>query len=227
MRNSKINIVLLRQSCDNPLSFLRGLKNRLTSPKATLTLKLKKTCFAVGEDIEGSLNISSQEDFDAKELRCEMQCTEEVKRIKRVYDEKLKTYFDREVQESAVLYSAKPNVTGPLKITQGFTATFPVSANIPASGRPTYRGVDDRVIWSIKGVASIDGRPDITTGMIEIQVVQSTITAATGSPYVSVQAAPVVKEVIREVVMIPCKYCGGLMPQTQTVCPSCGAKRTV
>ncbi len=41
-------------------------------------------------------------------------------------------------------------------------------------------------------------------------------------------AAPAVqKEVVtREVVMIPCKYCGGLMPQTSTFCPGCGAKRT-
>ena len=35
------------------------------------------------------------------------------------------------------------------------------------------------------------------------------------------------KEVItKEVVMIPCKYCGSLMPQTSTFCPSCGARRT-
>jgi len=36
----------------------------------------------------------------------------------------------------------------------------------------------------------------------------------------------VVREVIREVVMIPCKYCGTLFPQTGTFCPHCGAKRT-
>lgn len=33
------------------------------------------------------------------------------------------------------------------------------------------------------------------------------------------------KEVIKEVVMIPCKYCGALMPQTSTFCPECGARR--
>jgi len=32
--------------------------------------------------------------------------------------------------------------------------------------------------------------------------------------------------IIKEIVMIPCKYCGGLMPQTSTFCPHCGAKRT-
>lgn len=34
------------------------------------------------------------------------------------------------------------------------------------------------------------------------------------------------KEVItKEVVMIPCKYCGALMPQTAQFCPHCGARR--
>lgn len=29
-----------------------------------------------------------------------------------------------------------------------------------------------------------------------------------------------------QVVMIPCKYCAALFPQTATFCPNCGAKRT-
>ena len=34
------------------------------------------------------------------------------------------------------------------------------------------------------------------------------------------------KEIItKEVVMIPCEFCGALMPQTSTFCPSCGARR--
>ena len=36
------------------------------------------------------------------------------------------------------------------------------------------------------------------------------------------------REVItREVVMIPCAYCGTLMPQTSNFCPNCGAKRKI
>ncbi len=31
--------------------------------------------------------------------------------------------------------------------------------------------------------------------------------------------------IVKEIVMIPCQYCGGFMPQTSTFCPSCGAKR--
>jgi hypothetical protein len=40
------------------------------------------------------------------------------------------------------------------------------------------------------------------------------------------EAPTVQREVItKEVVMLPCEYCNGLMPQTSTFCPNCGAKR--
>jgi hypothetical protein len=31
---------------------------------------------------------------------------------------------------------------------------------------------------------------------------------------------------LKEIVMVPCQYCGGVMPQASTFCPNCGAKRT-
>ena len=33
------------------------------------------------------------------------------------------------------------------------------------------------------------------------------------------------REIVKEVVMIPCRYCGGLMPELSTFCPNCGARR--
>jgi hypothetical protein len=64
-------------------------------------------------------------------------------------------------------------------------------------------------------VLAVDGRPDRTSQTNEIQVIAP-----------SVQPA-VQREVVRTVVMIPCKYCQGLMDQTLTVCPNCGAQRTI
>jgi rubrerythrin len=29
----------------------------------------------------------------------------------------------------------------------------------------------------------------------------------------------------KAIIMIPCQYCGGLIPQCSTLCPNCGAKR--
>jgi hypothetical protein len=33
------------------------------------------------------------------------------------------------------------------------------------------------------------------------------------------------KVIVKETVLIPCPYCGGLMPQTATFCPECGARK--
>jgi len=30
----------------------------------------------------------------------------------------------------------------------------------------------------------------------------------------------------KEIIMIPCRYCGGSVPQASTFCPNCGARRT-
>lgn len=33
------------------------------------------------------------------------------------------------------------------------------------------------------------------------------------------------RTIVKEVVMIPCSYCGGMMSETSTFCPNCGAPR--
>lgn len=197
------------------MSFFKKFKDRLTSPTAKVSIQINKNSFALGENVEGTLTVTSTEDFDAKEIRCEIQCVEEAKRTKYVNDPAVNRLVLREVQESSTLYSAKPAVSGPLHITNGFSQSFPFSLNIPAGGRPTFTSIDSKVTWPFKGVIAVDGRPDITSSMIDLQVMQAS-------------AAPIIreKEIVREVVMIPCKYCGALMPQTDTVCPNCGARRT-
>jgi len=198
------------------MSFFKKLREGLTSPKARVSLQFNKNSFVLGESVEGSLTVASDEEFDAKEIRCEFQCVEEARKMKQVYDPAVKHEVTREVQESATLYSAKPAVCGPMHMSRGFSQTFPFSVNIPVGCKPTFKSIDSKVSWFMKGVIAVDGRPDVTGQTMEVQV---------SAP----SAAPVIKEkeVIREVVMIPCKYCGSLMPQTDTVCPHCGARRTV
>ncbi|MGQ9718469.1 MAG: hypothetical protein ACUVWK_01235 [Nitrososphaerales archaeon] len=197
------------------MSFFKKIKDKVTGPKANISLKFNKDNFVLGEDIEGTLTVASEEEFDTIEIRFEIQCVEEAKKIKRMYDERVRREIETESWESATLYSARTTVSGPLHITRGYTRSFPFSINIPLSGRPTYKSIDRKVAWSIKGVIAVDGRPDVTSRTIEIQVAQS--------------ATSIIKEreVIREVIMIPCKYCEALMPQTATACPNCGARRTV
>lgn len=197
------------------MSFFKKMKDRVTKPNATISLQLSKTSYALGENVEGMVTVASGEEFDAKEIRCEFQCVEAKKTISMQYDAAIRRTTPREVQESATLWSARPQLNGSIHLTPGFTQNYPMSISIPAGGRPTYHSVDQNVAWSLKSIIAIEGRPDVTSTTVEIQVAPPSM-----SPIIKE------KEIIREVVMIPCKYCGALMIQTETVCPNCGAKRT-
>ena len=41
----------------------------------------------------------------------------------------------------------------------------------------------------------------------------------------SIKEREVKETIIKEVVKIPCRYCGGLMPQTDNFCANCGGRR--
>jgi len=195
--------------------FFKKFTNKFSAPEATVQLKPSAYSVALGENLEGTVTVSSKEDFDSTEVRCEMSCVEQARVIRQVYDAQLRRTLPREVQESSVLFSARPVLSGPTHFANGETRDFPLNVNIPAGGRATVQGINQSVTWTIKGVVAVDGRPDIVSKMQVLQVVQPS-------------AQPVVKEkeVVRQVVMIPCKYCGMLMDQLVTVCPNCGAKRT-
>jgi len=200
------------------MGFLKKFTNKLTAPDAFVQLRFNNYTVALGDNLQGNLNVNSKEDFETTEIRCEIACVEQSKVIREVYDAALKRSIPRVVDESVIIYSAKPALSGPSRFVNGENRSFPVNMNIPAGARPTYAGVDRRVTWTIKGVLAVDGRPDKTTETCEIQVLQPTVQA---------QTATLQREVIHTVVMIPCKYCQSLMDQTLTACPNCGAKRTV
>jgi hypothetical protein len=188
-----------------------GLFKRFKKPKSSVSLTVPKSTFELGEDLKGAITVSCEEEFDATEVRAELRCIEKRRKERWVYDEQRRRNVRRVYWDEATLHSANPKTSGKLHMIPGFKKTFPISVNIPAGGRESFDGLDANVTWFIKGVVAIKGRPDVTSETIELQVIRPA-------------AGPTaVKE--KEVVMIPCEYCGGLMPQTATSCPTCGATR--
>jgi len=197
------------------MGFFRKLKERVTKPRATVALSLSKGAFALGEDLEGTLIVASEEEFDATEVRAEFRCIERRKKGRYEWNEQAKRNEWKEYWETATLHSVDVKASGEFRLASGYRREFPFSTNIPAGGRESYKSVDASVTWSIKGVLAIKERPDITSETVEVQVIKPS-------------AAPTIvkeKEIVREVVMIPCAYCGTLMPQTSIFCPNCGARR--
>ena len=78
-------------------------------------------------------------------------------------------------------------------------------------------GFSDLYSWgsAIKGLSTL-----ITVAGVIVRATEKTPPAS--------QLSAVTKEketIVKEVVMIPCEYCGGLEPQISAYCPHCGAKR--
>lgn len=95
----------------------------------------------------------------------------------------------------------------------GSTAEFPFAFRLPTIGRETYHGIDKNLLWLLVATVYIQGIHGLANTLTEQKEV-----------FVS-NSTRITKETVREVVLIPCSYCSGLMPQTSVFCPNCGARR--
>jgi len=189
------------------LSFLKRLKK----PRASITLALSKGPFALGEEVKGTITVESEEDVDVNEILLKLVCWESKKKTKLEVD--IIEISEEPYWDEAVLYRTKRKVADSLSLTSGFKKEFPFSIEIPVVGRESYSSVDAHVKWYVVARMDVKGRKNISTHKI-IPVTKPSTVQVTKE-----------REVIKEIVMIPCKYCGGLMPQTATFCPNCGARR--
>lgn len=191
------------------MSVFRKLKEKVTPPKVNISVVLKKPFSALGDTLDGTVQVESQEEFDCTEVRCELECVEQVRRIRRVYNEALKREVEQQVWESAALFSAKPQLIGAMRIPEGFIQSYQFNIPIPPGAPPSLKSLDRVVAWSLKGVVAVDGRPDATSKTVEIQV----------APPSQVQQA--------QSKTVSCKYCGTVFPESESRCLNCGAPRTV
>jgi hypothetical protein len=190
------------------MSFFKKFTDRVTKPKSNVSLRLDKNTFNFGDKLEGALTVSSEEEVDVTEIRAELRCDEKKKQYVRMSD----GHGGGDQWVNKTIYRENPQASGPIHLSAGYRGEFPFSTNV-AGGQPSYSGDARTVTWTIKGVVGIKGRPDVTSPTAGIQVAGAPTTVTTE------------KIVEREVVMIPCQYCGGLFPQTVTTCPKCGAQR--
>jgi hypothetical protein len=143
-------------------------------------------------------------------------CNESIKKIRTFssqYGTRQSEYWDNED-----IYKTNLVLFGPSCIPQNYAESHKFAFTIPSMARETFYSVDHYVKWFLQPVFYVTGRPGIEPKTYEVSVAKQQINPA---------APTIMKEVVREVVLIPCSYCSGLMPQTSTFCPNCGARRKV
>jgi len=200
-----------------------GFFKRFTRPRAKLWLKTEKDELTIGEELKGTAEVQSEEEFDIEGILVRLQCWESIKRISGHYENHYETdadtgedtisgrdWVEDESWDEEVLHSQDFVACSQMHISIGFKNGFPFVFKIPSTERETYHGADRKVEWLINAIMPIKGRKHIETQTYEILVAKP---------------SALLKEVIREVVLIPCAYCKSLMPQTALFCPNCGARR--
>ena len=178
------------------------------TPKTTIELKIPRNSFSLGSKIDGTISVSSNEEFDATEVRAELRCIEKRRRERWVYNERLRRNMRHEYWDTATHLSDDIKVSGPIHFVPGFKKTFPVKLSLPASGLETLDSIDANVTWLLKGVVAVNDRPDATSETFELQVTRNSSSSNKN-----------------EIEMVPCEYCKSLMPSTSSYCPICGAPR--
>ena len=170
------------------------------APKASVSISMAKDNYALGETITGELVFTSDEEFEAKEIRVELQGTERLRsggEPIRGASETLETriYSPRTttVQKGTTveynMYNGQSKVNERFIVPRGFNQQYPFRISIPSHLGPTFQGVrmDGQWLertWILKGVVSIGGRPDVEAR----RVLQVSLPSAAPRPAVPVQS---------------------------------------
>ncbi len=189
-----------------------GFFKRFTRPRARISIKTEKHEFLLGEEVKGIVELDSEEEFDIEGIRVSLNCGEGVKKTRmksETNSDGEKEWHEEEYWDNASLFSKTLEICNEMHISAGFSKQFPFAFHLPSIGRETYHSVDKYLKWFLWAVMKTRGRR-ARIAECEILVAKPPVTQ---------------KEVIREVVLIPCSFCGGLMPQTSLFCPNCGARR--
>ncbi len=185
-----------------------------TPPKAKIELYADKSQVLLGEQVKGKIKVTSDEEFVANQVTVHLSCNECIKKTKTwssQYGTQQNEYWDK-----AEVYTACCKIFGASTIPQGFTGSYNYAIDTSFAAQETLYSIDHNVKWMLLAIIESNGRPNIQTQEYEVQIAK---------PQTSLTSPAIMKEVTREVVLIPCSYCGGLMPQTSVFCPNCGARR--
>lgn len=144
-----------------------GFSKRFTSPRAKLWLTTDKHELPLGEEFKGTVGVSSEEEFDIKEIVVELRCRERIKKIRRYYktdgETGEKEWREEEYDHYETLYSKHLQICSGIHVNVGFNKEFPFVFKIPASERETYQSVDKKVEWLVSAFMEITGRSSIVT----------------------------------------------------------------
>jgi hypothetical protein len=178
---------------------------RLMPLKANMSIDLASSVVEQGQPFKGVAALDAKESFMVEEVRMEIT-------VKESYQEPVWERDSNGNQHQVIKnvenirYSQKVPVSQSFEMVNGSRKEFPFEVTIPMY-TPSKPG--GNITYSLKAVANVKGRPDVTRS-VNPMITPSTVAT---------------RIIEREVIKVPCKYCGALVELTADAnkCPSCGA----
>lgn len=203
-------------------------------------MSINKDNFNVGGTIEGSVQVVSQEDFQADEIRIELLAFERLRPGGGFIKDNLENQETRmysqpnqnapaSAQTEFAMYKGQTKVSQKLTVPKGSTQQFSFSILVPSNLGPTFQGMrrDGRWlqrIWNLKAVVAVGGRPDVEARKdIYLSIPQPTASTATQATVVT--AASSIGGGDFQTTTIPVINAQQPQPPKEmiTSCPRCGA----
>ena len=210
------------------------------APNATISMNIGKDNFNFGETIEGTVNVASQEEFEADEIRVELLAFEKlrpgggfIRDAQENSETRMYSQLNQNTQASAnveyAMYRGQAKVSQKLRIPNGFNQQFPFKISVPPNLGPTFQGMrkDGRWLqraWILKAVVAVGGRPDVETKRDICTSIPSQVSAAAPATVVTATTAssgPCVQAV--EIPVVTQQQPEPPPKEMITSCPKCGA----
>ena len=183
---------------------------RLIPLKAQMSMNLENPSVTEGTPFKGSAILASDDNFHVEHVRMEI----------RVWEKYTEDQWVREgdhdvrktVQKNDTRYSLNVFISQPFASAKGNRAEYPFEVTMPRYMAARNNGA---IIYSLKAVANVKGRPDITK-----EVNPSVLPAP---PQV------IVTTPVNPVITVMCSYHKGMitLKPGMSTCPSCGAPITM
>ena len=179
---------------------------RLIPLKAQMDLNVENISVTEGTPIKGKAVLVPGENFQVENLRMELRVWE--KYTEDTWVREGNRDVRRTVEKKDTRYSQNVVISRAFEAQQGSGSEYPFEVTMPRYMPSRGNGA---IIYSLKAVANVKGRPDVT------REESPSILPAPAQVVVSAPASPIIT--------IKCAYHGGMVTLApgMTSCPSCGA----
>jgi len=187
-----------------------GFFKRLVPLKAQMNLNVENISVAEGMPIKGKAVLAPEENFQVEHVRMEL----------RVWEKYMEDQWVREgnqdvrrtVEKRDTRYSQNVIISQPFEAQKENSIEYPFEVTMPRYVASRNNG---EIIYSLKAVADVKGRPDVTRE-ISPSILPAPPQVVSGAPS-------------NPVITIMCTLHGGMITLApgMTSCPSCGAPLTM